>query len=91
MQPRRGGAFEEIAVSPYFRLVCGRPTGFEGRSVYARSELPTNFGFFAVSAGFRGMCARQDLIHFPSADVWSQVRVTCDALKKQDLLHMPFR
>ena len=54
-----------------------------GRSVNAMSELPTNFGFFAASAGCCGMRARQYLTHFPSAAVWSPVRVTCDDRKKQ--------
>jgi hypothetical protein len=62
-----------------------------GRSVYAMSELPTNFGFFAASAGCRGMRARQDSTHFPSAAVWSPVRGTCNNRKKQDLLQTPFR
>jgi hypothetical protein len=61
--------------------------------VYAISELPTNFGFFAASsAGCRSMRARQDSIHFPIAAEWSRpVRVSCDARKKQDSLHTPFR
>ena len=39
-----------------------------GKALYARSGLPTNFGFFAASAGGRGMRARQESTHFPSAD-----------------------
>ena len=38
------------------------------KAVYASSELPTSFGFFAASAGGRGMRARQDSTHLPSAD-----------------------
>ena len=56
----------------------------------AISELPTNVCFFAASAGCRGMRAQQDPTHFPSADVWFPVWVTCDA-RKQDWLHAPFR
>jgi formate dehydrogenase maturation protein FdhE len=55
--------------------------------VNVMSELPTNFGFFAVSAGCRGMRDRQYFTCFPSATVWSPVRVTCSARKKQDSLH----
>ncbi len=75
------------------RSLLTRPTGsfvsvkrgLRGRPVYAFSGLPISFGFLAASAGCcHDMRARQHSTHFPSADVLSPVRVTNDALKKQD-------
>ena len=91
MQPCRSGAFEEVAVDPSNGLVRGRPKEARGRSMFAISVLLSNFSFFAASAGCRGMLVREGSTHFPSADAWSPVRVTCDDLKKQESLHTPLR
>ena len=93
LQPCCCGACEEAVVGHAYVHIRGRPRCCGREKLYALSELPTSLGFFAASAGCRlGMRALlQDSIHFPSAVVCSPVKVTCDAQKKQDSLHTPFK